>query len=64
MQRRARPDVIPFAPGASDGQNAVDVGVLKGPQHPPARVLERQQQAWREPGPAQSTATGGARRGW
>jgi hypothetical protein len=47
----------------SAGQNAVGIEVLKSPQHPPARVLERQQQAWREAGQAQSPATGGARRG-
>jgi hypothetical protein len=64
MPQRARPDVVPFAPGASAGQNIVGVVVLKGPQCPPARVLERQQQAWREPALVRSTATGGARRGW
>jgi hypothetical protein len=55
--RHARPDVIPFALGASAGQNDVGVGVLKDLQHPPARVLERQQQVWRVPALAQSTAT-------
>jgi hypothetical protein len=45
-------------------QNAVCVGVLKGPQRPLARALVRQQQVWREPVPARSTIMGGARRGW
>jgi hypothetical protein len=64
MLLRARPDVVPFAPDVSAGQNAVGVSVLKGPQCPPVRALERQQQAWREPVLARSTAMGGARRGW
>jgi hypothetical protein len=49
VPRRAWPDVVPFALGASAGQNTVGVEVLKGSQHPPARALERQQQAWQEP---------------
>jgi hypothetical protein len=50
--------------GASAGQNVVGIEVLKGAQRLLARVLERQQQAWREPVLARSTAMGGARRGW
>jgi hypothetical protein len=64
VPRRARPDDVPFAPGVIVGQNGADVGVLKGPQRPAARVPGRQQQAWRGPVPARSTATDGARRGW
>jgi hypothetical protein len=62
MLWRAWPDVVPSVPDVSVGQNVIDVGVLKGPQRPPARVLENQRQAWLEPVLARSTATGGARR--
>jgi hypothetical protein len=57
MSRRARPDVIPLAPGVSAGQNGVDAEVLKGLQRPAARASGCQQQAWREPVPVQSIAT-------
>jgi hypothetical protein len=43
MPRRARPDVVPFAPGVSVGQNGVGVRVLKGPQHLAVWVLGRLQ---------------------
>jgi hypothetical protein len=62
--RRARPDVIPLTPGVSTVQNGVGVEVRKGPRHLAARVLGRQQRAWREPVPVQSIPTDGAQRGW
>jgi hypothetical protein len=64
MPRRVRPDVVPLAPGVSAGRNGVDVEVRKGPQRPAAWVPGRQQRVWREPVPAQSIATNGARHGW
>jgi hypothetical protein len=33
----ARPDVVPFAPGASASQNVAGIGARKRPQHPPER---------------------------
>jgi hypothetical protein len=62
VPRRVRPDVVPFAPGVSVGQNGVGVRVLKGPQRPAVRVSGRQQKAWR--GLVRSAATDGARRDW
>jgi hypothetical protein len=64
VPRRVRPDVVPLVLGVSAGRNRVGVEVRKGPQRPAARVPGRQQRAWREPVPAQSIATDGARRGW
>jgi hypothetical protein len=64
VPRRARPNVIPFAPSVSAGRNGVGVEVLEGLQRPAARVPGRQQQAWRELVSARSTTTDGARRGW
>jgi hypothetical protein len=65
LQQRARPDVVPFAPSASADRNTASVKVLTGPQRPLVWVPGRQQQqVWREPVLARTTATGGARRGW
>jgi hypothetical protein len=64
VPQRARPDIVPFAPSVSTGLSTTGVEVLKGPQRPPMRALERQQRAWRESVLARSTATGGARHGW
>jgi hypothetical protein len=64
VPRRARPNVVPLATDVSTGPNGIGVKVWKGPRRPAARVPGRQQRAWREPVPAQSIATDGARRGW
>jgi hypothetical protein len=44
VPRRVRPGIVPLASDESAGQNGVGVEVLKGPQHPVARVPGRQQQ--------------------
>jgi hypothetical protein len=44
VPQHARPDIVPFAPGASADQNAADVEVLTGPQRPLLWAPEHQQQ--------------------